>query len=143
MLKLTYTEVGLWMERTMITPELLMQERVVLAMRLGQPLSIEPGRASFLLPADVPELEQLEWTLRQECSPTVTVMPIASRYGAERSDKSIDEEFVEVAMSGCWVAQDREAHAGMFLTVMSDRAEFFLYKLWQMAEAQISSLASG
>ncbi|WP_088892333.1 alr0857 family protein [Leptolyngbya ohadii] len=130
MLKLTYTEVGLWMERTMITPEQLMQERVVLAMRLGQPLYLESGRASFLLPADVPELEQLEWTLRQECSPTVTVMPV-------------DEAFVEVAMSGCWVAQDREAHAGMFLTVMSDRAEFFLYKLWQMTEAQISSLASG
>lgn len=47
MLKLNNTDVGLYMEQIMINPELLMQERVFLAMRLGQTLYVEPGRASL------------------------------------------------------------------------------------------------
>lgn len=125
MLKLNYTEVGLYMERTMTAPEMLIAQRVVLALRLGQPLHVKPGCASFLLPANIPELEQLEMALQRECSSTVTVIPV-------------DDEFVEVVLSGSWVAEDREAHEGMFLTLMSDRAEFFIYKLWQMSEAHIS-----
>lgn len=66
MLKLNYTEVGLYMEQTMTAPEILMQDRVVLAMRLGQTFYVEPGRASFLLPTDTPELGQLEMALRLE-----------------------------------------------------------------------------
>lgn len=53
----------------------------------------------------------------------------------------MDEEFVEVGLSGSWIAESKEAHEGMFLTIMSDRTEFLLYKLWQMSEAHISSLA--
>lgn len=127
MLKLTYTEVGLYMEQTKTLPETLISQRVVLAMRLGEPLYVEPGHASFLLPADLPELRDLETALQREGSPAVTVMPV-------------DQEFVEVGISGSWVAAGREAHAGTFLTVMGDRAEFFIYKLWQMSAAHLSSL---
>jgi hypothetical protein len=136
MLKLNYTEVGLYMERIMTAPELLIAQRVVLAMRLGQPLYVEPSRASFLLPADIPELKQLEMALLQEYSTTVTLT-------------LVDEEFVEVSLSGSWIAESKEAHEGMFLTVISDslsetfreRTECFIYKLWQMSEAHTSSLA--
>lgn len=128
MLKLNYTEVGLYMERTMTSLELLIAQRVVLAMRLGHSLHIEPGRASFLLPVDIPELQQLEMALRQEYQPTATVLPV-------------DDQFVEVSLKGSWVADSQEAHEGMFLTMLSDRTEFFIYKLWQMSEMHISSLA--
>lgn len=128
MLKLNYTEVGLYMERTMTSLELLIAQRVVLAMRLGLSLHIEPGRASFLLPVDIPELQQLEMALRQEYQPTATVLPV-------------DDQFVEVSLKGSWVADSQEAHEGMFLTMLSDRTEFFIYKLWQMSEMHISSLA--
>lgn len=128
MLKLNYTEVGLYMERSISVPEMLIAHRVVLAMRLGQSLHIEPGRASFLLPADIPELGQLEMLLRQECRPTVTVSPV-------------DDQSVDVSLRGSWVAESRDAHEGTFLTVMSDRTEFFIYQLWQMSEARLSSLA--
>lgn len=50
-------------------------------MRLSQPLHVEPGHASFLLPADILELVHLEMSLRQECSGSVTVI-------------SADDEFV-------------------------------------------------
>lgn len=129
MLKLNYTDVGLYMERTMTNPELLMQERVLLAMRLGRSLHIEPGRASFLLPADVPELKVLEMMLHREYGSAVTLI-------------AVDEEFVEVGLRGSWIAEDKDAHEGMFLTVMSDRNEFLIYKLWQMNEVHISSPAS-
>ena len=128
MLKLNYTEVGLYMERVLTSLELTIAQRVVLAMRLGQSLSVEPGHASFLLPADIPELEQLEVALQRECSSIVSVIPV-------------DNEFVEVSLSGSWIAENNEAHEGMFLTVLSDRVEFFIYKLWLMSEAHISSLA--
>ncbi|HEY9622487.1 MAG TPA: alr0857 family protein [Crinalium sp.] len=128
MLKLNYTEVGLYMERIMTSLEMAIAQRVVLAMRLGQVLHVEPGHASFLLPADIPELEQLELTLQQECNGAVAVTPV-------------DDEFVEISLSGSWIAESQDAQEGMFLAVMSDRAEFFIYKLWQMSEAHISSLA--
>lgn len=128
MLKLNYTEVGLYMERVMTAPELLIAGRVVLAMRLGQSLYVEPGRASFLLPDDLRELKVLETTLQREYSSTVTLIPV-------------DEEFLEVGLSGNWVAESKEAHEGMFLITMSDRTEYLIHKLWQMSEAHISSLA--
>jgi hypothetical protein len=137
MLKLNYTDVGLYMERTMTNPELLIAQRILLATRLGRlprrgncfaPLHIEPGRASFLLPADIPQLKVLEMALHQKCGSAVTLI-------------AVDEGFVEVGISGSWIAEDKDAHEGMFLTVMSDRNEFLIYKLWRMSEARISSLA--
>jgi hypothetical protein len=127
MLKLNYTDVGLFMERTLTNPELLIAQRVLLAMRLGQTLYVEPGHASFLLPADLPELEGLEAALQREYNPSAMIF-------------SVDDASVEINLSGCWVAESKEAHEGMFLTVMSDRIERFIYKLWQMSEVYISSL---
>jgi hypothetical protein len=128
MLKLNYTNVGLFMERTMTNPELLIAQRVLVAMRLGQMLHIEPGRASVLLPADLPQLQVLEMALHREYGSVVTLI-------------AVDEEYVEVGLSGSWIAEDKDAHEGMFLAVMSDRTEFLIYKLWQMSEAHISSPA--
>ncbi|MEP0874091.1 hypothetical protein NDA01_30785 [Trichocoleus desertorum AS-A10] len=128
MLKLNYTESGLYMERVVISPELAIAQRVVLAMRLEQCLQVEPGHASFLLPTDVPDLKHLETMLGQECRGRVTVVPV-------------DDEFVEVSLSGSWIAESKEAHEGMFLTVLGNRVELFIYKLWQMSESHISSLA--
>ena len=128
MLKLNYTDVGLSMERTMTNPELLIAQRVLLTMRLGRSLHVEPGRASFLLPADIPRLKVLDMALHQEYGSVVTLI-------------GVDEEFVEVGLSGSWIAEDKDAHEGMFLTVMSDRTEFLIHKLWQMSEVHISSLA--
>jgi len=128
MLKLNYTDVGLYMERTLTNLDLLIAQRVFLAMQLEQTLHVEPGHASFLLRADLPELEGLVSALQRECSPSAIVL-------------SVDEDFVEVNLSGTWVAESKEAHEGMFLTVMSERIERFIYKLWQMSEARISTLA--
>ena len=137
MLKLNYSDVGLFMERTMTNPELLIAQRVLLAMRLGRlprrgncfaPLYIESGCASFLLPADIPQLKVLKRALHREYGSVVTLI-------------AVDEGYVEVGIIGSWIAEDKDAHEGMFLAVMSDQIERFIYKLWQMSEAHISSPA--
>lgn len=128
MLKLNYTEVGLYMERVMSPLEMAIAQRVILAMRLGQTLQVEPGHASFLLPACISELEQLERTIQQERNGSVTV-------------GSVGNEFVEVSLLGSWVAESSQAHEGMFLTVLGDRSEYLIYRLWQMSETYISTLA--
>jgi hypothetical protein len=97
-------------------------------MRLGRSLHIESGRASFLLPADIPELKVLEMALHREYGSAVTLI-------------AVDEEFIEVVMSESWISKDNDAHEGMFLAVMSDRTEFVIHKLWQRSEVHISSLA--
>ena len=59
----------------------------------------------------------------------------------------VDDEFVELNLSRSWMAESKEAREGIFLSVLSDslsetlreRAEFFIYKLWQMSEAYIST----
>ena len=126
MLKLNYSESGLHMERVTISLEELVQKRAILALRAGQSLYVEPGRASFLLPADVPGLTQLELALRMEQN--ISLCPV-------------DAEFVEVSLEGTWIAPCAHAHEGTFVTAVSDRAEFFVYKLWQATQSQVSSLA--
>ena len=127
MLKLSYTEFGLHMERVSVELEELLAQRLILALRTGQSLYIEPGKAAFLLPTDILDLAQLELALQMEWS-HITVSPV-------------DAEFVEVSLEGTWIAATVEAHAGIFITTLADRTEFFVYKLWQATQLQVSSLA--
>ena len=127
MLKLTYIEDGLHLERTTASLDVLIAQRVLLAVRAGQKLYVEPGSAAFLLPASAPGLTHLELALNLDRSQRITVTPV-------------DDAFVEVSLRGSWLAEDADAHEGMFITAFSDRAEFFVYKLWQMTQLPVSSL---
>jgi hypothetical protein len=128
MLKLTYTDVGLYLERLNVSLETLVAQRVILAMRLGQTLHIEPGKAAFLLPMDTPGLERLEAMIRLERAQDVVII-------------AVDDECVEVSIKGNWIAQDVAAHEGTFLAILGDRTEMFVYKLWQMTHSTVSFLA--
>jgi hypothetical protein len=124
MLKLTYTEAGLHMERVAAPLEVLVAQRVILAIRAGQTLHVEPGRASFLLSADAPGLAQLELALQMRPNSSICV-------------QSVDSEYVEVSVQGSWLAATAAAHEGTFLTAFDDRAEFFVYKLWQATQSSV------
>lgn len=84
---------------------------------------------------DLPELKVLKRVLQKEYRSAVT--PVA-----------VDKNFMEVELSGSWIVEDKNAHEGMFLSVISnslaetlcERTEFLIYKLRQMSEARISSL---
>lgn len=84
MLRLTYSDLGLHLEQVVSSIEFAIAQRVALAMRLGQPLCVEPGRAAFLLPID--RVADLGGVLQAEgTAATVTV---------------VDDQFAEVGLSG-------------------------------------------
>ncbi|MBD2020061.1 hypothetical protein H6F43_07660 [Leptolyngbya sp. FACHB-36] len=127
MLKLTYTDAGLHLERVAAPLEILVAQRVLLAMRAGQTLYVEPGKASFLLPEQATGLAHLATALRWENTSAIAITPV-------------DDEFVELSVEGSWLAESAAAHEGMFLTAFSERAEFFVYKLWQTTQLQASKV---
>jgi hypothetical protein len=127
MLKLTYAETELQLERLAVSLEEVVAQRAVLALRLGRSLYLEVGRAAFLLAVNTPGLSQLEAAIRQEAHAQINLSPV-------------DEAFVEVSLQGSWLADCSEAETGIFLATYGDRIEFFIHKLWLASQSHISSL---
>lgn len=138
MLKLTYTETGLYLERLTEPLEACVTRRMLLALRLGQNFHIEKSRAAFMLPANAAGLALLEQSIWQERSEE---MLLHRPSGINIALYSVDIRYVEVSLAGAWIAADVQAHEGMFVTVLGDRIETILHKLWQVAQDQISFLA--
>lgn len=121
MLKFVYTDTSFHLERLAQSLEELVAARAIVAMRVGQSLCIEPTTASFLLPADLPTLRDLEVQALREDGETIAV-------------SVADAEYVEVSLRGTWIAADQETAEGVFVTSLCDRTEFFLLKCWQDAQ---------
>jgi hypothetical protein len=126
MLKLHCTDNELFMEHiTGSALEIVVAQRVMLAIRSGQPLHVEPGQASFLLPANTSGLAQLN-------HPGINIDPV-------------DNEFVEVTVPGTWLAERTDAEEGVFMMALTDgrdanRTEALLYQLWQSTQPLLSAL---
>jgi hypothetical protein len=137
MLKLTYTENSFYLEYLSVSLEEWVQTRVILALRVGQSLCVEPSTASFLLPANLPGIEALKAE--------------AKLANSEIIDLSIcDPEYVEVTLRGSWLSDGSQDADGVFVTMISDalngdglssRTEFFLHKLWREAQACASVMS--
>jgi hypothetical protein len=125
MLKLTYTEQGLHLERVGVPLDHLIAQRVLLAIRTGQRLHIEPGQASFLLASDAPALPQLYRMVRMEQTQIVTIVPV-------------DDAFVEITVQGSWIAESVDAEAGVFVTALMDMTEVLLLRLWETTQNQVA-----
>jgi hypothetical protein len=128
MLKLTYTENGLQLERAAAPLEVLVAQRVVLAIRAGQQLHIAPGTASFLLNVHTPGLAQLRRSLQMEQHSMMAIAPV-------------DDDFVELTVQGSWLAEVVEAEEGVFVTALSHLTELLVMKLWEATQPQVSYLA--
>ncbi|QLE55309.1 alr0857 family protein [Nostoc sp. TCL26-01] len=128
MLKLIYTENSFYLECSTMSLEEWVGQRVILALRLSQNLCVAPSTASFLLPVDLPGIEALKAE--------------AKRADSEIIDLSVcDPEYLEVTLRGSWLSDGAEDADGVFVTMMSDRTEFFLHKLWQAAQACASVIS--
>lgn len=128
MLKLTYTENGFNLERLAQSLEDWVTARVILSLRAGWHICVEPSTASFLLPDDLPGIERLEIEARHEDSEIVSV-------------SACDVDYVEISLRGSWVSATSESDEGVFVVTMSDRTEFFLFKLWQQAQIVASCVS--
>jgi hypothetical protein len=119
MLKLTYTENGFYLERLAQPLEEWVTARMILALRAGTSLCVEPSTASFLLPADLPQRRHLERYGEGEEAIVLTVC---------------DGEYLEVSLNGTWMTSDSDGAEGIFVTSMSYAVEFFLLKLWEESQ---------
>ncbi|GAA6621743.1 alr0857 family protein [Scytonema sp. NUACC26] len=128
MLKLTYTESSFYMECLAQSLEEWVAQRVILALRVGQCLCVEPSTASFLLPVDLPGVEVLKAAVTREDSETIDLC-------------SCDSDYIEVSLRGSWLSDGSEDADGVFVSKMSDRSEFFLHKLWQQAQQRASVMS--
>jgi hypothetical protein len=121
MLKLTYTENGFYLERLAQPLEEWVTARVILALRAGTSLCVEPSTASFLLPVDMPHLRHLERHQEGEDAIALSIC---------------DTDYVEVSLQGTWMTSDSDGETGVFVTSMSYNVEFFLLKLWEESKVR-------
>ncbi|MBC6435810.1 hypothetical protein FM036_42280 [Nostoc sp. HG1] len=128
MLKLTYTESSFYLECLTLSLEEWVAQRVILALRVGQSLCIEPSTASFLLPVDLPGVEVLKAEVKRDDREIIAL-------------SACDAEYMEVTLRGSWLLDSSKDAVGVFFTTMSDRAEFFLHKLWQESQACASVMS--
>jgi hypothetical protein len=129
MLKLTYTEGSFYLECLTHSLEEWVAQRVILALRVGQSLCIEPSTASFLLPVDLPGVEILKAGVKRDDGEIMSLC-------------TCDAEYMEVTLQGSWLSEGSEGAVGVFVTTLSDRTEFFLHKLWQEAQESSASVMS-
>ncbi|BAY27005.1 hypothetical protein NIES2100_68260 [Calothrix sp. NIES-2100] len=122
MLKLTYTERSFYLECLSLSLEEWVAQRVILALRVGQSLCVEPSTASFLLPVDLPGVERLKAEVKRNDSEIIEL-------------STCDSQYLEVTLRGSWLSDGSEEAVGVFVTTMSDRTEFFVHKIWQEAQA--------
>lgn len=125
MLKLTYLENSFKMEHLAQPLEDWVKMRALLALRVGGSFSLEPSTASFLLPADLLYLGQLEAEARRDPNEAIALCVC-------------DAEYVEVCLQGTWLTGDPQGEEGIFVAAMSDRAEFFVFSLWQESQTYAS-----
>ncbi|MEH2438217.1 MAG: alr0857 family protein [Nostoc sp.] len=126
MLKLTYTESSFYLECLTLSLEEWVAQRVILALRVGQSLCIEPSTASFLLPVDLAGVLKAE--VKRDDGEIIAL-------------SACDAEYMEVTLRGSWLLDSSKDAVGVFFTTMSDRAEFFLHKLWQESQACASVMS--
>jgi hypothetical protein len=118
MLKLTYTENGFHLEHLSNILEDWVTTRVLLSLRSGTRLSIEPSTAAFLLPLDVPYLNELETLIESENPDLIELF-------------QCDGDAIEVALEGTWITDSEENNQGIFVCNLSEHSESFLYQIWQ------------
>lgn len=124
MLKLIYTDNGFDLKYLPQSLEEWVSTRVLLAIRSGASLSVKPSTSAFLLPIELPYVEDL-------------VKATQTQVGEILEVSVVDRELVEVILQGTWLTSESDSEEGLFVCQLSDHTERFLYQLWQ--EAQLST----
>lgn len=124
MLKMTYTDTGLCLEYCPQPLELLLSDRVCIYAHAQRSISVQPLRASILLPAALINIQGLQ---------QLQALEIAW----------CDQDWVEITLTGLWVTEDPEQEQGIFMTELDPRTEQRLYRLWELSQQRQSYTVSG
>ncbi|MGB8702083.1 MAG: alr0857 family protein [Thermosynechococcaceae cyanobacterium] len=125
MLKLTYTSTGVTLERSCESLEAAIRRRVLLGLRLGEPLGLEPTSVSLLADASLSALKGLMGAIAQTQSPTLRLTP---RGGNE----------VELQLQGYWLAQPEPPGEGIFFMHLDPAIEPHFVNMWQASQQDAS-----
>jgi hypothetical protein len=127
MLKLTYTENGFFLEHLTESLEKWVTTRVLLSLRVGTSIFVEPSTASFLMPVASDAIVELK-KLQKDNQELISLIPC-------------DGEYVEVCLEGTWVTSGQENDEGIFICAIGDLAESCLEKIWQKSQMDASVLS--
>lgn len=117
MLKITYTENGLYLERLNTSLETWLSRRILVSLRAGTSIYAEPSTASLLLPVGLPYFKDVK-VLAEKNSNLLAV-------------NVCDEYSVEAILEGTWVTTDNACDDGIFVCHLEEEVEFFLYQFWR------------
>ena len=109
MLKLTYTENSFFLERLTESLEKWVTTRVLLSLRVGTSIAIEPSTASFLIPVASDAIVELK-KLQKDNQELISLIPC-------------DGEYIEVCLEGTWVTSGQENDEGIFICAIGDLAQ--------------------
>jgi len=124
MLKLTYTESGLNIEWLTGSIDELITNRVILAMRTGQSIHVEAGRAAVLLPMAA-DLAVLKLAIAYDAPTNISLLPA-------------DRDYAEISFAGTWITKTANAEEGIFVADLSDRIAKYLHNLWAIGQDQLT-----
>ncbi|MBF2090078.1 MAG: hypothetical protein IGR80_12580 [Synechococcales cyanobacterium K44_A2020_017] len=128
MLKLTYSDMGLYLERVAEPLEVLLARRALLALRTGHSMHIHSSRASLLFSTQAIQRTDLEQAIQAEWTNSCRHFSQDSVITLE----AVDEHWIEVSLPGVWIASDRHTHDGIVMTCLGDRLEALFMQLWRM-----------
>ncbi|MBD0333873.1 MAG: hypothetical protein ICV62_00140 [Cyanobacteria bacterium Co-bin13] len=131
MLKITYTDTGLVLERVAQSVEAIVAQRTLLTLRLGQSIAVQPTYASLPLPADLPGMIHLQQLARQ-----------TEAVAIDRCDSDSPEQlcsWLEVTLHGVWIAESTSSDEGIFVTELDSALEHLLMAIWQQTQRRHSS----
>jgi hypothetical protein len=121
MLKLTYSEFGLHLEQIDTSLEQWIVRRTILALRISQPMCLQSGNASFLVPtASITAIDRDRIVRLPEA---ITVC-------------CVDLDFFEVNISGVWLTKNSNVSEGILVTELEAVAESSVCRLWECSQQQ-------
>jgi len=121
MLKLMYTDTGIYIEQFAQSIDGFIAARSAFAASVGQTLVCEAGRAAFLVNAS----KSAYAVLTRIVDPLIGVC-------------LCDAEFIEVSVPGFWLAADTDSESGIFVAAFDRVTEADLVMLWNQSSPAFS-----
>lgn len=119
MLKVTYTETGLYLEYCLEPLSQLLSDRVCTYARAQRPVTVQPIAASIPLAAE-----------------SVHALTSQQLRGLELT--RCDRDWYEITLSGLWLTETPDAEEGIFMTELDARLEQRLLRLWVWSQQRQS-----
>lgn len=134
MLKIIYTDAAPYLEHLTQSVEDWIASHTVLALRMGQPWVIEPGKASLLWPIGFSDLVQ---EVLNEARRSRVIHPAIAGGSAPIELCCCDDHSLELSFTGLWVAANGTTHTGQFVTALGSGVEQRLFDLWLQTQSQV------